>query len=306
MAVPHILKYMRVPVYASKFTIAVLKEILIENGLNPVDFQLIVVDESLPIRFGKSYVQFINVSHSVPQSLAICIKTPDGNILYTGNFNFDQNGKNLYQTNVEALCKIANEGVLALLPECIATVSEVNRGSVNEFSHRLNRIFMNAGGRIIISLFSTNLQRIQQIVDMAVEYNKKVAILGRKTQRIVNIAINSGYLNVNNDCLVNLRYIDEKNKNNQSDLVVLVTGERHEPYFMLQRMCKKVDRIPYFIILYIISTYILLYQKQIFHHITNICVHCYIFDFWHITGFIFFSNNNRYSIIAQFLSKLFT
>lgn len=243
MAVPHILKYMRVPVYASKFTIAVLKEILIENGLNPVDFQLIVVDESLPIRFGKSYVQFINVSHSVPQSLAICIKTPDGNILYTGNFNFDQNGKNLYQTNVEALCKIANEGVLALLPECIATVSEVNRGSVNEFSHRLNRIFMNAGGRIIISLFSTNLQRIQQIVDMAVEYNKKVAILGRKTQRIVNIAINSGYLNVNNDCLVNLRYIDEKNKNNQSDLVVLVTGERHEPYFMLQRMCKKVDRL---------------------------------------------------------------
>jgi ribonuclease J len=102
---------------------------------------------------------------------------------------------------------------------------------------------MNASGRIIISLFSTNLQRIQQIVDMAVEYNKKIAIIGRKTQRIVNIAINAGYLNVEKDCLVNLRYIDDKNKNNQEDLVVLVTGERHEPYFMLQRMCKKIDRL---------------------------------------------------------------
>ena len=243
MAVPHILKYMRIPVYASKFTISVLKELLVEHGLNPIDFQLIVVDEGTPIRFGKTFVKFINVSHSVPQSMAIVISTVDGNILYTGNYNFDQNGKNLYRTNVEALCKVANEGVLALLPECIATVSEINRSSINEFTHRLSRIFMNASGRIIISLFSTNLQRIQQIVDMAVEYNKKVAIIGRKTQRIVNIAINSGYLNVSEDCLVNLRYIDDKNKNNQEDLVVLVTGERHEPYYMLQRMCRKIDRL---------------------------------------------------------------
>lgn len=243
MAVPHILKYMRIPVYASKFTISVLKELLVENGLNPIDFQLIVVDEKSPIRFGKTFVRFINVSHSVPQSMAISISTVDGNILYTGNYNFDQNGKNLYRTDVETLCKIANEKVLALLPECISTISEINRSSISEFTHRLSRIFMNASGRIIISLFSTNLQRIQQIVDMAVEYNKKVAIIGRKTQRIVNIAINSGYLHVEKDCLVNLRYIDEKNKNNQEDLVVLVTGERHEPYFMLQRMCRKIDRL---------------------------------------------------------------
>ena len=91
MAVPHILKYMRIPVYASKFTISVLKELLVEHGLNPIDFQLIVVDEGTPIRFGKTFVKFINVSHSVPQSMAIVISTVDGNILYTGNYNFDQN-----------------------------------------------------------------------------------------------------------------------------------------------------------------------------------------------------------------------
>ena len=242
-AIPHILKYMKIPVYASPFTLAVVKELLLEHSLNPNNFELIAVSEKVALRFGYVSVRFINVSHSVPQSMAIVINTPDGNVVYTGNYNFDQNGKMLYRTNIESLCKVASEGVLALLPESISTISEINRGSISEFVQRLDKIFINAKGRIVISLFSTNLQRIQQLIDIAVEHNKKIAIIGRKTQRIVNIAINSGYLKVDSERLVNLRYIDDKNKNNQSDLVVLVTGERHEPYFMLQRMCRKIDRL---------------------------------------------------------------
>ena len=242
-AIPHILKYMKLPVYASPFTLAVVKELLLEHGLNPNNYELIAVSEKVQLRFGYVSVKFINVCHSVPQSMAIVINTPDGNIIYTGNYNFDQNGKNLYRTNIEKICKISSEGVLALLPESIATINEINRGSISEFVARLKKIFTNAKGRIVISLFSTNLGRIQQLIDIAVEHNKRVAIIGRKTQRIVNIAINSGYLKVDPERLVNLRYIDDKNKNNQSDLVVLVTGERHEPYFMLQRMCKKIDRL---------------------------------------------------------------
>lgn len=242
-AIPHILKYMKLPVYASPFTLAVVKELLLEHGLNPNNYELIAVSEKVQLRFGYVSVRFINVSHSVPQSMAIVINTPDGNIIYTGNYNFDQNGKTLYRTNIDKICKISSEGVLALLPESIASINEINRGSISEFVARLKKIFTNAKGRIVISLFSTNLGRIQQLIDIAVDHNKRVAIIGRKTQRIVNIAINSGYLKVDPDRLVNLRYIDDKNKNNQSDLVVLVTGERHEPYFMLQRMCKKIDRL---------------------------------------------------------------
>ena len=242
-AIPHILKYMKIPVYASLFTLSVVKELMQEHNLNPNNYELIAVSEKVVLRFGYVSVRFINVSHSVPQSMAIVINTPDGNVLYTGNYNFDQNGKSLYRTNIDKLCKVASEGVLALMPECIATINEINRGSIAEFVQRLKKIFTNAKGRIVISLFSTNLGRIQQLIDIAVEHNKKVAIIGRKTQRIVNIAINSGYLKVDPDRLVNLRYIDDRNKNNQSDLVVLVTGERHEPYFMLQRMCKKIDRL---------------------------------------------------------------
>lgn len=242
-AVPHILKYMKLPVYASPFTLAVLREHLNEHNLKPSDFELIPVSEKQILRFGRVEVKFINVNHSVPQSMAICISTADGNIVYTGNYNFDQNGRNAYRTNLERICQVANEKVLALMPESIGCISEINRGSIKEFVHRLNRVFTHAKGRIIISLFSTNLQRIQQIVDMATEHGKKIAIIGRKTQRIVNIAMNAGYLSIDTNRLVNLRYIDDKNQNNQTDLVVLVTGERHEPYFMLQRMCRKVDRL---------------------------------------------------------------
>ena len=234
---------MKIPVYASPFTLAVVKELLLEHNLNPNNYELIAVSEKVVLRFGYVSVRFINVSHSVPQSMAIVINTPDGNIMYTGNYNFDQNGKQLYRTSVEGICKVASEGVLALLPESISTINEINRGSISEFVLRLKKIFINAKGRIVISLFSTNLQRIQQLIDIAVEHKKRIAIIGRKTQRIVNIAINSGYLKVDPERLVNLRYIDDKNKNNQSDLVVLVTGERHEPYFMLQRMCRKIDRL---------------------------------------------------------------
>lgn len=242
-AIPHILKYMRVPVYATAFTMAVVKELLQEHEMKPADYELKEVTENTELRFGRNQVKFIGVNHSVPEAVAIAIKTPDGNIVYTGNYNFDQNGHDLYKTNYRQLTRVAEEKVLALLPESIAAINDINRGSVIHFEHRLNKIFMNAKGRIVISLFSTNLQRIQQIVDIAIRYGKKIAIIGRKTQRIVNIAINAGYLKVDESRLVNLRYIDEKNKNNGSDLVVLVTGERHEPYFMLQRMCRKVDRL---------------------------------------------------------------
>ena len=167
-AIPHILKYMKIPVYASPFTLAVVKELLLEHSLNPNNFELIAVSEKVALRFGYVSVRFINVSHSVPQSMAIVINTPDGNVVYTGNYNFDQNGKMLYRTNIESLCKVASEGVLALLPESISTISEINRGSISEFVQRLDKIFINAKGRIVISLFSTNLQRIQQLIDIAV------------------------------------------------------------------------------------------------------------------------------------------
>ena len=141
------------------------------------------------------------------------------------------------------LAIFARDGVLALMTDSLGADNEQSRGTILEFKLRITNLISNAKNRLIFSLFSSDILRIQQIINIALEHNKKIAIIGRKTQRIVNKAMELGYLNVPEENLANLRYIDEKNLNNDKDLVVLVTGERHEPYFMLQRMAKHVDRL---------------------------------------------------------------
>lgn len=141
------------------------------------------------------------------------------------------------------LAIFAKEGVLALLTESLGAINDQNRGTILEFKMRLNQILASAQGRVIFSIFSSDLLRMQQIIDIGIANNRRIAVIGRKTQRLVNVAMNLGYLHIPNEYLANLRYIDEKNKNLDDDLLVLVCGERHEPYYMLQRMSRGVDRL---------------------------------------------------------------
>ncbi|MDE7106244.1 MAG: ribonuclease J, partial [Anaeroplasmataceae bacterium] len=141
------------------------------------------------------------------------------------------------------LAIFSKEGVLALLTESLGADNDQNRGTILEFNLRIKNILTHSDNRIIFTLFSSDLLRIQQIIDIAVAEHKKIAILGRKTQRLVNQAMQLGYLKCPEKSLANLKYIDDKIQNNDKNLVVLVTGERHEPYFMLQRMAKHVDRL---------------------------------------------------------------
>ena len=142
-----------------------------------------------------------------------------------------------------SLAVFAKEGVLALLTESLGANNEESRGTILEFKLRMTNLLSLTKGRIIFSLFSGDILRIQQICDIAISQGKKIAILGIKTQKIVRAAIQLGYLNIPQDKFVSLRYIDENNKNTDENLVVIVTGERHEPYFMLQRMARGTDRL---------------------------------------------------------------
>ncbi len=242
-ALPHLLSKHQFDVYSTAFTNAILQDMILESKLQLDKNKFHIITDDSVIKFKEASVKFFSVNHSIPGCVGIAINTPDGSVVYTGNYTFDQNGGELYSTSYEKLVEIANDNVLALLPESIACVEDINRASIVTLEHKLNNVFKNANHRILISLFSTNLQRIQRICNIALANNRKIAVLGRKTQRIVNIAMNLGHLNIPTDKLVNLKFIDEKNQNNDDDLVVLVTGERHEPYYMLQRMAKKVDRL---------------------------------------------------------------
>ncbi len=240
-----ILNEFQVPVYASKFTMAILMDSLKDETLDIEKIKFITVTSRSVIKFDQVEIRFFDVPHNIPDCLGIAIKTPDGYIVYTGNYNFDQNSKINYALMYRELSFFAKEGVLALMTDSLGALNEQSRGTILEFKLRIKNIMTQAKSRILFTLFSSDILRIQQIIDIALEQNKKIAILGRKTQRLVNQAMNLGYLSIPSENLVNLRFIDDSNESSKDmdDLVVLVTGERHEPYFMLQRMAKSIDRL---------------------------------------------------------------
>lgn len=242
-AIVHLLKDLKIDIYATNFTMSIVKDALLDAGFDLNDYKLHVIDQDNIIKFGQVKVTFFNTTHSIPESVGIVIHTQLGSIVYTSDFTFTQIGDKNYQTDFQKLNEIASKKVLALLPESLGSELVQNSGVNLELNHRLNEIYLNAEGRIIVSLFSSDLQKIQRIVDISLAHKKKIAIIGRRAQRIVDIAIRSGYLNIPKESLVNLRFIDEKNKNDGLDIVCLVTGSRHEPFYMLQRMCKKADRL---------------------------------------------------------------
>jgi len=241
--VSHLLKEKDIKVYGSRFTIAVLKDKLLEDGVEPLEDQLVVVSAKTALHFDNLTIRFFEVAHNIPECYGIAVKTDDGYLIYTSNYNFDQNSKIDYAHMIRSLAVFAKEGVLALFTESLGANNEQSRGTILEFKLRITNLISQSKNRIIFSLFSSDILKIQQICDIAIAHNKKIAIIGRKTQKLVNQAITLGYLNIPEENFANLRYIDDKNKNNDNDLVVLVTGERHEPYFMLQRMARGIDRL---------------------------------------------------------------
>ena len=242
-ALPHILKDLNVPVYATNFTMQIVKDLLKEEDFNLDDYKLNTITQNSIIKFGSVRVSFFNTTHSIPESVGIAIHTLDGVIVYTSDFTFDQSGHIQYHTDFKKINELAEKNVLALLMESLGSTLILNGGVNQNLNSKLNSVFANAEGRIIVSLFSSDLKKIQRVVDMCLTHHKKIAIIGRRAQRIVDIAIGDGYLDIPKSSLVNLKFIDDKNKNDDKDIVALVTGNRHEPFFMLQRMCKRIDRL---------------------------------------------------------------
>lgn len=242
-AVPRLLRSINIPVYGSNFTLALLKDALEDQGIDTKEFQFFTVNSSKTMTFNQVKVDFYRLTHSIPESLGIAITTKDGVIVYAPDYNFDQNVNKVYKTEFDKLSSIASKKVLALLTESLGAESLGHTHNSQTLDYTLNEAMYSAEGRIIVSAFSTDLLRIQKIIDIALDNKRKIAIIGRKTQRTIDIAVNMGYLKIPEDRLCSLRFIDDKNKNELKDAVVLVAGDRHEPFYMLQRMVKKLDRL---------------------------------------------------------------
>lgn len=243
-AVPNLLKNLNIPVYGTRFTMALVEDALRDDSENIENYQLKIIKNTNVLTFSDVQISFFSTTHSIPDSVGICIHTSDGAIVYTADYTFEQNVDKRYQTSYDQLSDINRRGVLALLSESLSAHNPGHTSGEGRFIYELSEIFSLAPGRIVVSVFSSDLQRIQKIINVANEHNRKIAIIGRKMQRIIDIAVKMGYLKFPTPgMLLNLKYIDETNDNNLPNMVVLATGERQEPFDALIRMSRKLDRL---------------------------------------------------------------
>lgn len=243
-ALPYLLKQIPIKVFGTHFTISLIENLLNENKMNVKRYKLYRINENKVLTFGQTQVSFFNTSHSIPESVGIAIHTDDGPIVYCTDFNFGPTSFGKYQTSYSKITDLSKYKVLALLSESISagTINRIKNDSL--FEHELRNILINAKGRIIISAYSSDLSRIQKIINLAVEKEKKIAIVGRKTEKIIDVVIKTKYLDIPKTNFVSISPFDKEDRGQfDKDLVVIVAGIRNEPFKMLVRMALGEDKL---------------------------------------------------------------
>ncbi|MCL2403190.1 MAG: ribonuclease J [Coriobacteriia bacterium] len=233
-ALPWLLKDLSrrsVPIIATKLTCGLIKGKLEEHGVKNAKFKEVNSDSSLDC--GVFSLNFIDVNHSIPDAVAVLIKTPVGSILHTGDFKFDQTPINGKVADYSALAKAGDEGVMLLLSDSTCAERPGITPSEAEVGRSLRSIMSQATQRIIIASFSSHIHRLQQICDAAVASGRKVAVTGRSMLRNTEIARQLGYLNIPEDMLIDAFNLRD---HAPEDIVVLCTGSQGEPLSALSRM----------------------------------------------------------------------
>src|SRR5665213_195938 len=237
-ALPHILPKYNVPVYGSRFTIGRVEEIFQNFGLPmPDGFELKTVamneDTHERLKLGEFYIELIRVTHSIPGSTMVIIDTPVGRLINTGDFRLDPNPLDHERTDIERIEELSREGVLALLSESTTTERPGRTPSESTIEKSFIDIMEQAPGRIFVGLFSTNMNRVQMIVNAAVHHNKKVAMDGRSMISTLEMAVRNGFMKVPKGTFVPIASAATMK---DTDLVVVCTGSQGEPSSALQRM----------------------------------------------------------------------
>ena len=238
-AIPFLLQKMDFPIYATPLTVGLIGEKLKETGI----LELATLNTVMPgdtINLGCFEIEFIHVNHSIPDAVALAIKTPAGVVFHTGDFKIDYTPVFGKTADLGRIAEYGENGVLALL--CDSTNAENPGRSISE-SHvgaSFESLFSRTEGkRVIIATFSSNIQRIQQIIDFAENHNRKIAISGRSMLSNVQIAQNLGYLEYKDGTIVD---IDSINRYKPEELVIITTGSQGEPMSALSRMASGEHR----------------------------------------------------------------
>ena len=233
-ALPYLLAETKVPVFGSELTIELAK--LFVKGNDTVkkfnDFH--VIDEDTEIDFGGTVVSFFKTTHSIPESLGIVLKTSEGNIVYTGDFKFDQTASQSYATDFARLAEIGREGVLALLSDSANADSNIQVASESEVAKEISNTIGDWEGRVIVAAVASNLSRIQQVFEAAARTGRRVVLTGFDIENIVRTAIRLKKLSLVDERL--LIKPKEMSKFEDQELIILETGRMGEPINGLRKM----------------------------------------------------------------------
>ena len=243
-ALPYILKKIDVPVYGTRFSIGLIEAKLKEHKLNTV--KLNVVTPKQIIKLKNISVEFIKNNHSIPGSCSLAVHTEQGVIFHTGDFKIDLTPIDGDVMDIHRICELGSAGVLLMLADSTNVEKSGFTMSEKTVGAGLDDLFRKANGsRIIVATFASNVHRLQQIINMAVKFNRKVAISGRSMVNVIGVAKDLGYLDIEDDILIDLNDIS---KYDNSELVIITTGTQGEPMSALARMAcsehKKVEIIP--------------------------------------------------------------
>ncbi|RBP46689.1 ribonuclease J [Garciella nitratireducens] len=240
-ALPYLLKEVNVPVYATKLTLGLVENKLKEHGILR-NSNLKVVKAKDVIQIGEFSVEFIHVSHSIADSVALAIKCEVATVVHTGDFKIDYTPIDNKVMDLHRLAELGKEGVTLLMADSTNVERPGYSMSESTVGQTFLELFRGVTSRIIVATFASNIHRVQQIINAAIHYNRKVVVSGRSMVNIVSVAEELGYINIPDGVLIDLndikKYPDEQ-------LVIITTGSQGEPMSGLSRMSisehKKVE-----------------------------------------------------------------
>lgn len=231
-SIPYVLRQINIPIYATKLTIGLIKNKLEEHKLLS-STKLVTVEQGQTVHFGNIRVEFIRSSHSIPDSVMLAIHTPAGTVLHTGDFKIDYTPIDNQLMDLGRIAELGNKGIIALLSDSTNaerkgfTMSESSVGEV------FDKLFLNNTKRIVVATFASNVHRVQQIVNSAVKYGRKIAVCGRSMINMIDTARQLGYIDAPENLFIDIDMI----KNYPDDqLVIITTGSQGEAMSALTRM----------------------------------------------------------------------
>ncbi len=232
-AVPYLLKTVNTPVFATRLAIGILKNKLMEHRLDYAP-ELVDIEAGDTVKVGEFQVEFIRVNHSIADACCLAIKTPVGTVLHTGDFKLDLTPIDGDVMDLARLSEIGKKGVLLMMCESTNVERPGYTPSERTVGQALDVIFtQNRDKRLVIATFSSNVHRVQQIIDKSARYGRKVVITGRSMMNIVSAASELGYMNLPEGILVD---IGEMKRYNPEQLTIICTGSQGEPMSALYRM----------------------------------------------------------------------